>query len=75
MLGIEQSALVVQVVRQAPALHMYGGQLTGVGVTHVPVPLQVGAAVACDGIEQVAEPQLVPAEYRRHAPLPLQKPS
>jgi hypothetical protein len=45
-----------------------------VGVTQVPVPLQVGAAVSV-ALEQEGIPQVVPLAPNRQAPLPSQVPS
>jgi hypothetical protein len=45
-----------------------------VGVTQVPAPLQVGAAVST-ALEQEGEPQEVPLAGYRQAPLPSQVPS
>jgi len=73
-LGDAQSALVVQVVRQAPVPHAKGAQLEDVAVWQVPVPLHVRADVTVDPV-QVAAAHCVPAPYRRHAPLPLHMPS
>jgi hypothetical protein len=73
--GPLQSVLVVQVVLQAPALQAYGTQDIVAGVTHIPLALQVAAAVRVDVVGQVAAMQVVPAAYRRQAPLPLQEPS
>jgi hypothetical protein len=43
--GDAQSALVVQTTLQALAPHTYGKHDRGAGTTHVPVPLQLAAAV------------------------------
>jgi hypothetical protein len=45
-----------------------------VGVTQVPVPLQVGAPVST-ALAQEGEPQTVPLAPKRQAPLPSQVPS
>jgi hypothetical protein len=48
----------LQVVVEAQTSEL-GQGLEVVGVTQVPLPLQVGAAVS-DALEQAVEPQLVP---------------
>jgi len=63
-----------QSVRQTPAPHAYGAHDTFVGVTHMPLPLHVDAGVSVDPVH-VEAAQIVPAAYRRQAPLPLQEPS
>jgi hypothetical protein len=73
-LGDAQSALVVQVVRQAPVPHAKGAQLEEVTVWQVPVPLHVRAGVTVEPVH-VAAAHCAPAPYRRHAPLPLHMPS
>jgi hypothetical protein len=46
---------VVQLVLHAPPQHVYGAQLVGAGVTHVPVPLHVEAAMRIGAVgEQLA---------------------
>ena len=74
VLGDAQSALVVQVVRQAPLPHANGAQPDESTVWQVPVPLHVRAGVNVVP-EQVAAMQVVPAAYRRQAPVPLHMPS
>lgn len=74
VLGDAQSAVVAQVVRQAPAPHAKGAQLVAVAVWQVPVPLHVRAGVNVVPAH-VAATHCVPAPYSRQAPLPLQAPS
>jgi len=50
-------------------------QVVGLGVTQLPLPLQVGAAVNCDELAgQEAEPQLVPLARCWQPLAPLQRP-
>jgi|HubBroStandDraft_2_1064218.scaffolds.fasta_scaffold906917_2 hypothetical protein len=50
-------------------------QVVGLGVTQLPLPLQVGAAVNCEELAgQEAAPQLVPLAVWVQAPAPLQVP-
>ena len=58
--GATQSALTVQVVRQAVALQAYGLHIDVVAVWHVPVPLHDRAAVSVEPV-QLAAAQVVPA--------------
>jgi len=74
MLGLLQSALVVQLVLHAPVPQRYGSQLDAVPAWQVPVPLQVRREVSVAPV-QLAAAHWVPETYRRQAPLPLQKPS
>jgi hypothetical protein len=75
VLGDAQSAVVVQVVRQAPPVpQAKGAQLDAVTVWQVPVPLQVRACVKVVPV-QVGIAHCVPAAYSRQAPAPLQEPS
>jgi len=75
VLGDAQSAVVPQVVRQAPLVpHAKGAQLDDITVWQVPVPLHVRACVNVVP-EQVAAAHWVPAAYSRQAPAPLQAPS
>jgi hypothetical protein len=55
-----QSAVVEQLVRHAPALQPYGAHCCVVGVTHIPLELQVEFGVRVDP-EQLAGMQTVPA--------------
>jgi hypothetical protein len=63
----------LQVVAVAQTFALGQGVLV-VGVTQVPAPLQVGAAVS-DEPEQEADPQTVPLAPKRQAPAPSQVPS
>ncbi len=76
-LGAAQSALVAQLVRQAPAAplapHRYGAHEIAPGAEHAPFPSQAPAGVSVDP-EQLAAAQAVPAAYFWQAPLPLQAP-
>jgi hypothetical protein len=74
-LGDAQSALVVQVVRQAVGPQAYGLHVVLLPAAwQVPAPLQTRAAVAIP-LAQAAPTQTVPLAYRRQAPAPLQLPS
>jgi len=73
--GLVQSALLPQVVRQAPPVpHTYGLQVDSDVVWQVPVPLQVRAGENVDPV-QLAATHMVPAAYRRQPPAPSQVPS
>jgi hypothetical protein len=72
-LGDTQSAVVAQVVLQAPAPQTYGEQELAAGITQVPVPLQLAAGVSDEPV-QVAPAQAVPAAYFWQPPVPSQKP-
>jgi hypothetical protein len=74
MFGDTQSVSTVQVVLQAPVPHAYGSHIDDVAVWQVPVPLQARADVSVEPL-QLAATQVVPAVYRRQAPVPLQVPS
>jgi hypothetical protein len=71
-LGETQSALVAQVVLQAPLPQTYGAQELVV-FAQVPLPSQDAAGVNADPV-QAAAAQPVPAAYFWQAPLPLQSP-
>jgi hypothetical protein len=71
---VAQSAFVVQLVRQAPEEQANGKQLDVAPATQVPPPLQVLAWVTLDPLQE-AGLHTVPDVYKRHAPMPLQKPS
>jgi len=70
----EQSAPVVQVVRQLVAPQAYGAQLWVAPGAQVPAPSQRAPSVTVEPL-QVWEPHELPVAYRRHAPVPLQTPS
>jgi hypothetical protein len=72
-LGDTQSAVVAQVVLQAPVPQMYGEHELAPGIMQVPVPLQLAAAVSDEPV-QVAGAQVVPAAYFWQPPVPSQKP-
>lgn len=72
-LGDTQSAVVPQLVLQAPAPQTYGEQELAPGITQVPVPLQLAAAVSDEPV-QLAAAQAVPAAYFWQPPVPSQKP-
>src|SRR5262245_2417837 len=72
--GATQSALTVQVVRQAPVPHTYGLHMDVVAAWQVPVPLHERAEVSVEPV-QLAVMHCVPAAYSRQPPVPLQKPS
>ncbi len=73
--GAAQSALAVQVVRQAPAvLQAYGSHSVLVTVRQTPAPLQVRFGVRVDPLQPPVE-QTVPSAQYRQAPIPLQDPS
>jgi hypothetical protein len=74
MFGETQSVSALHDILQTPEPHPYGSHIDVVAAWHVPVPLQVRADVSVDPV-QVAAAQVVPAAYRRHAPLPLHIPS
>ena len=57
--GERQSALLLQVVLQAPVPQTYGSQAEVVTVWQVPVPLQVRAGVSVEPV-QLAATQVVP---------------
>ena len=67
----------VQLLGQPLAVHfrLPDPQVVGLGVTQLPVPLQVGAAVNCEElVGQEAEPQLVPPARCWQPPPPSQRP-
>jgi hypothetical protein len=71
----EQSAFVVQVLRQvASVLHWNGVQARIVPGTQTPAPSQVGLGVNVAPVHAPA-PHTVPLAYRRQAPAPLHAPS
>jgi len=70
----EQSALVAHMVRQLVAPQTYGRHVWLVPGTQLPPPSQRAAGVSVEPL-QVWLPQVVPAEYSRQAPAPLQEPS
>jgi len=72
--GPRQSALVAQVVLQAPDPQTYGLHELVEGATHTLVVLQVDVGVNVEPV-QVAIAQGVPAAYFRQPPPPLQVPS
>jgi hypothetical protein len=74
VLGLTQSLFVAHVPRHAEAPHMNGVQDDCVPAWQTPAPLHVGVEVNVEP-EQVAEPQVVPAAYWRHAPAPSHMPS
>jgi hypothetical protein len=69
-----QSAAVVQAVLQAPVPQAKGAQDDASAGRHMPVPLQVRAALSMTPL-QLAAPHSRPAAYCRQAPMPLQTPS
>jgi hypothetical protein len=69
-----QAASDAQLVAQAEPAHWYAPHDVVAPATHVPVPLQVEAAVSC-ALAQLAARQTVPATHWRQAPAPSQKPS
>jgi hypothetical protein len=73
-LGEAQSALVPQVVLQAPEPQAYGAHEDIETVWQVPVPLQARAGVSVVPL-QVAGAHWIPAAYSRQAPAPLHQPS
>jgi hypothetical protein len=74
MFGDAQSVSTVQVVLQAPVPQANGSHIDVVAAWQVPVPLQVRVDVSVEPV-QLAATQLVPAAYRRQAPMPSQVPS
>lgn len=74
VLGVAQSAVVVQVVRQAPVPHLKGSQVAVIGFRHSPLPSQKRAWVNVVPV-QVGAAHIVPLTYWRQAPAPLQVPS
>jgi len=68
-----QSALEAQVVLQALVPQMNGVHELVVGVTQVPVPLQVDCGCKVE-VVQVCAMHWVPLAYFWQAPLPSQKP-
>jgi hypothetical protein len=68
-----QSALVMQLVRQAPAVQPNGSHAIADAAAHVPLPSHICAAVSMLPV-QVAAAQLVPDGYSLQAPVPSQAP-
>jgi hypothetical protein len=69
MSGETQSAVAVHVVLQAPVPHTYGLHILVIGVTQVPLVLQVADGVSVEPVH-VAAAQVVPEAYFWQAPLP-----
>jgi hypothetical protein len=75
MLGVAQSALVAQSIRQELLVAQRNGSHIDVDAgRHRPAPSQVRAEVIVEPV-QVAVAQVVPADHCRQAPLPSQVPS
>lgn len=73
VLGATHSELLPQDPRQAASAQVYGAQLIGEPVMHVPAPSQMLAGINV-APEQAAALQIVPAAYLLHPPCPLQTP-
>jgi hypothetical protein len=71
---VAQSAVVVQLVRQAVVPQMYGLQFCSVGMPQVPAAVHRAATIAVPFM-QLSEPHTVFAGYRRQAPMPSHMPS
>ncbi len=73
----EQSALVLQLTRQVPAVpHMYSLHETGLAAAQVPAPSQRAAPAPIEPpTAQVGSWQIVAFEYISQPPLPSQSPS
>jgi hypothetical protein len=68
-------ALDVQLVVHALLPQMKGEHALVVGVTHVPVPVQLQVAGVSSPLRHEAGPHVVPAGVSRQLPVPLQVPS
>jgi hypothetical protein len=71
--GETQSAVLAQVVLQAPVPQTYGAHELVAGVAQVPLPSHAAAGVRIEPL-QAAPAQGVPDAYFWQAPLPLQNP-
>jgi hypothetical protein len=77
MLGVTQSGVLAQVVRQAPAVvsQVYRPHGCGVAARQTPAPSQVRASNPVVAFMHIGAPHWVPAMCRRQPPSPLQVPS